>query len=810
MAHSNSSRSGSSLLERALSRVGGHDRNNTGLWLACQLRDSGCNQDEAEHVMLEYASRVDGGSADPYTPEEAVSTLKSAFSRPARAHAAGGNLSVGGPCQRVKPGANRVRNDVDGGGAGLTLATLAEAKGFTVDELKGFGVSDRNQNGTWVVRIPYHTEDGTEAAVRLRLGLGKEDGPRFKWRKGDKAMPYGLNRLAAVRKTGWVLIVEGESDCWTCWHYGIPALGAPGKSVWPKAWGEHLSGIDVYVWQEPDAQDFTLRVLQSAPAARYIIAQDGIKDISEAHTGGLDVPGWLEHLKAKAELGSALLQRLADARLTEAYEQARGVIESDDPLSLIADGIRALGYGGDLKPAMVTYLAATSRLLEMRRGAMPVHLLLTGHSSGGKSYTLSVVMALMPPEAYHIIDAGSPRVLIYDEEPLEHRALIFGEADSLPAGEDNPAASAIRNLLQDHQMHYEVTVKDPETGDHRVRRVEKPGPTVLITTSTRPLGDQLMTRLFAQEIGDSKEQIAAALKAQAKLELEGVSAPDCRLVAMQLYLQLTAPIAVVVPFVDELAEAIARLGSAPRIMRDFARLVSLVKAVATLRQYRRRRDCAGRIVADLNDYDTVRGLVEEMYADSTTGFTRDVQELVATVAHLCAVRPEEERITNTVLSKELGTGVKQVTRRAKRAIKDGWLVNREQRKSYPADYAPGEPMPECPGLPRLTGLACVPAGVSSAAEAEVSTVDTLTGVTDGDGSRGAVDLPGMLGMPVERAVRLWRDCGAPVVQLTPGESCSDLERLLASPCLKSEHMAGVRQWLCGCGLSDGGEEVRHE
>jgi len=109
------------------------------------------------------------------------------------------------------------------------------------------------------------------------------------------------------------------------------------------------------------------------------------------------------------------------------------------------------------------------------------------------------------------------------------------------------------------------------------------------------------------------------LKAQAKLELEGVSAPDCCLVAMQLYLQLTAPIAVVVPFVDELAEAIARLGSAPRIMRDFARLVSLVKAVATLRQYRRPRDCAGRIVAELTDYETVRGLVEEMYADSTTG-----------------------------------------------------------------------------------------------------------------------------------------------------------------------------------------------
>ena len=30
-----------------------------------------------------------------------------------------------------------------------------------------------------------------------------------------------------------------------------------------------------------------------------------------------------------------------------------------------------------------------------------------------------------------------------------------------------------------------------------------------------------------------------------------------------------------------------------------------------------------------------------------------------------------------------------------------WLVNREQRKSYPADYTTGELMPETEGLPIL-------------------------------------------------------------------------------------------------------------
>ena len=114
-----------------------------------------------------------------------------------------------------------------------------------------------------------------------------------------------------------------------------------------------------------------------------------------------------------------------------------------------------------------------------------------------------------------MIDAGSPRIIIYNDAPLEHRVLIFKESDSLPAGEDSSSAFAIRNLLQDHYLHYEVTIRDTNTGDYTAREVNKPGPTVLITTSTRSLGAQLMTRLFTLEISDSKEQIGAALETQA-------------------------------------------------------------------------------------------------------------------------------------------------------------------------------------------------------------------------------------------------------------------------------------------------------
>jgi hypothetical protein len=703
----------------------------------------------------------------------------------------GGNATSGKGCEPVNTPPKHVQKGSTppllAGVSGVNLDTLAKTKKIPADYLKGLGIADFRCNGLPAVKIPYYGENGAEISMRFRLAITGDN--RFKWRKGDHALPYGLNRLAVNHKAGWVLIVEGESDCWTCWFHNIPAIGAPGKGIWPASWGKYLEGLQVFVWQEPDAEDFVLRVLQGTPDLRYIRAPDDKKDISEAHIQGVDIPSWIEELKAQAKSGQELKAQCTTVQLQQLYQEARAVIEAEDPLGVIEDAIRISGYGGDIKPALITYLAVTSRLLEMRTGAMPVHLLLTGPSSGGKSYTLGIIKSLMPPDAYHSIDAGSPRVLIYDEAPLEHKALIFGEADSLPAGEDNPAASAIRNLLQDHHLHYEVTIRDKETGDYQTKRVHKPGPTVLVTTSTRSLGDQLMTRFFTLEISDSKEQIRAALETQAGLETRGIPCPDTNLVAFQAYLQLKAPVKVTIPYAPELGAVMAKMASAPRILRDFARLMSLIKAVALLRQRQRQIDSEGRIMADLADYETVRELVNDMYVNSSTGATGDMRKVVETVISLDNMRADGERITNTRLAEYLNVGVMQASRQAKKALKLGWLVNKEIRKYHPADYAPGEPMPATEGLPTL--------GINTANtlnnervndfSLKDGTVNTLTPLTNRDSSP--------LGMPIEKAIRIWRKEGAPVIHLELGENCLDLAKLLCNSDIKPEHLQAVKAWL---------------
>jgi putative DNA primase/helicase len=63
-------------------------RNNSGFWLAIQLRDNGYGQIEAESVMRDYAARVPGtnskGQREPYTVAEALASTRQAYKSPAR------------------------------------------------------------------------------------------------------------------------------------------------------------------------------------------------------------------------------------------------------------------------------------------------------------------------------------------------------------------------------------------------------------------------------------------------------------------------------------------------------------------------------------------------------------------------------------------------------------------------------------------------------------------------------------------------------------------------------------------------------
>src|ERR671911_1796419 len=197
---------------------------------------------------------------------------------PARLHAQSENPHTNGQNERASGDARPEH--------GCTLKEYSEEKKLPEDFLRGLGLRDVTYLKKPAVRIPYPDEEGQETAVRFRVSL---DGPeKFRWRSGDRPLPYGLRLLDEARAAGFVVLVEGESDCHALWFHEIPALGIPGASNWKGEWASHLDGIEkVYAVIEPDQGGDTLREkLTDCEAIRerlHLLELDEHKDPSALH-----------------------------------------------------------------------------------------------------------------------------------------------------------------------------------------------------------------------------------------------------------------------------------------------------------------------------------------------------------------------------------------------------------------------------------------------------------------------------------------------------------------------------------------------
>lgn len=107
----------------------------------------------------------------------------------------------------------------------------------------------RDRDGTEYLRTPYYFEDGKEAAIRKRYAK-KE----FRWMRGSKGKIclYGEWKLPGIRKAGYAVLVEGESDTQTLWYLGIPAIGIAGASMFKDYQTMGLQDLKLYIHKEPD------------------------------------------------------------------------------------------------------------------------------------------------------------------------------------------------------------------------------------------------------------------------------------------------------------------------------------------------------------------------------------------------------------------------------------------------------------------------------------------------------------------------------------------------------------------------------
>jgi DNA-binding transcriptional ArsR family regulator len=169
----------------------------------------------------------------------------------------------------------------------LTLAALANAKRLDAEKLIAWHVRELPDGG---IEILYLTREGELHTIQYRLTLEKVNGvDRFKWRKGDTRILYGLWRLPEWGDADTLYLCEGTSDTWTLWHADLPALGIPSATYWREEWWREVEGFEriVLIPDNDEAGEKLAReIAKTCPdhlreRVQVLQLPDGIKDANE-------------------------------------------------------------------------------------------------------------------------------------------------------------------------------------------------------------------------------------------------------------------------------------------------------------------------------------------------------------------------------------------------------------------------------------------------------------------------------------------------------------------------------------------------
>lgn len=367
-----------------------------------------------------------------------------------------------------------------------------------------------------------------------------------------------------------------------------------------------------------------------------------------------------------------------------AVAAARELLAAPELLDRAEAVVRALGYAGGRWLPLLIFLAFASRLLPR-----PINLVITGPSAAGKSFAVMLVARLFPPEATYALNGMSERLLAYTDADLRHRTLIVQEAAALER--DGVGAALLRSVAWEGSVAYETVEKTAQ--GLKARRIEKPGPTGFVTTTTGRVEPELETRVLTAGVPDDEATTRTILQATAqRANGHAREEPDLRpWHAAQRLLAGEGEREVTVPFAEKLAAAYR--ADQVRARRDFVQLLALVQAHALVFREQRGRDGRGRVVADERDYRAVFELAAPVFgAIAGEGATPSIREAVEAVAALVpdAAAPPA---TVTQVAGKLEVHKSVASRRVGLALKGGWLANEEDCKGRPLRLRPGDPLP---------------------------------------------------------------------------------------------------------------------
>ncbi|MFZ0147962.1 MAG: hypothetical protein WAM72_06380 [Xanthobacteraceae bacterium] len=390
---------------------------------------------------------------------------------------------------------------------------------------------------------------------------------------------------------------------------------------------------------------------------------------------GIPVSSINRLVKANKRSKKAAKESVAPVDSNELQATADHIIKHPDILGLFVQEFSKV-VAGEAINGKLLYLVATSRLFDKTMNAA-----IKGTSAGGKSEIRKRILEFFPPESVVTFTSLSEKSLIYYDGDFAHKILSMGEAAAIE--EQQFQDYLLRELMSEGYIRHSTVQK--VGADLQAITIEKHGPVAFMVTTTKSkLHPENETRMLSLEIDDSEGQTKKVLDKVAQVDgLHDIAPVDYRpWQDFQRWLE-HGERRVVVPFAAVMVEMIPPV--AVRLRRDVGQIIRAIKAHALLHRDQRVRDDVGRIVADIDDYEVVRKLMNSIIAEgSGVAMNAAISETIDAVAK--ATFGTAEGATAKDIAKLLKLDRSAAWRRLSAACDDGYIVNLEQRKGMPGKY----------------------------------------------------------------------------------------------------------------------------
>ncbi|WP_155765451.1 hypothetical protein [Mesorhizobium erdmanii] len=346
----------------------------------------------------------------------------------------------------------------------------------------------------------------------------------------------------------------------------------------------------------------------------------------------------------------------------ELLQRCGGLERQTNIIEIMGQETKALGFAGNTKLPQLVYLTLLTGMLDR-----PVSLLIKGPSGAGKSFSLKTGKYFIPKAAYEEFEGMSEKAIVYLQNlSLINRHLIIGEASGMA---DGAGRTLLRQLLSEGKVRY-ATVESTDSGLKGSELPTLKGPCGLIMTTTAVgIHPEDENRMLSVNMKESPDQIGAALIAQAEGIIKPVSEPNTGpWFALYEYMQ-TLPKTVKIPFAREIAVRMPQTHD--KVKRDFPQILSLIRASALLHSCTRDKDEDGDVIATLDDYRIVYDSANEAVSQ---GLAKSVPESIRTLVEAVGRKPYEG-LSVTLLAEKLGRDISVISRTAKKAVDEGYLID---------------------------------------------------------------------------------------------------------------------------------------